>query len=77
MSSEHESLATGKKIMTDNKKMLCPDCGVEMNFHAMKIDYTAALDEMGSAIDPDFGGALEEAHTCPACGMTHTRRAAD
>lgn len=65
--------------MTDNKKMLCPDCGVEMNFHATKIDYRAAMDDEddeGSAIDPDFGGVLEEAHTCHMCGKTHLRRAA-
>jgi predicted RNA-binding Zn-ribbon protein involved in translation (DUF1610 family) len=62
--------------MTETKKMLCPDCGVEMNFHAMKIDYAAALDD-ASAIDDDFGGVLEEAHTCPSCGRTHLRRATD
>jgi predicted RNA-binding Zn-ribbon protein involved in translation (DUF1610 family) len=55
--------------MTD--KMSCPDCGVEMNQHAEKIDYAAEPDE----IDEDFGGVLEEVHTCPACGKTHTRRA--
>jgi predicted RNA-binding Zn-ribbon protein involved in translation (DUF1610 family) len=63
--------------MTDTNKMLCPDCGVEMNFHATKIDYAAALDDEGSAIDDDLGGVLEEAHTCPACGRTHLRRAMD
>jgi predicted RNA-binding Zn-ribbon protein involved in translation (DUF1610 family) len=56
------------------EKMICPDCGVEMNHHAEKIDYAAALDEP-SAIDPDFGGVLEEIHTCPVCGKTETRRA--
>jgi len=60
--------------MTETQKMLCPDCGVEMNHHAMKIDYAAALDDAGGAIDPDFGGVLEEAHTCPACGQTHLRK---
>ena len=55
-------------------KMICPDCGVEMNFHAEKIDYTAALED-AEAVDPDLGGVLEEAHTCPSCGRTHTRRA--
>jgi ribosomal protein S27AE len=62
--------------MTKNKKMLCPDCGVEMNHHAMKIDYTTALDAPLS-VDPDFGGVLEEAHTCPKCGRTHLRRSVD
>jgi predicted RNA-binding Zn-ribbon protein involved in translation (DUF1610 family) len=59
--------------MSENRKMTCPDCGVLMNYHALKIDYTAALDEP-EAIDPDFGGIVQEAHTCPACGKTHLRR---
>jgi ssDNA-binding Zn-finger/Zn-ribbon topoisomerase 1 len=60
--------------MPEAKKMVCPDCGVEMNYHAEKIDYTAALDDP-TAIDPDLGGVLEEAHTCPDCGKTALRRA--
>jgi predicted RNA-binding Zn-ribbon protein involved in translation (DUF1610 family) len=63
--------------MTETKKMLCPDCGVEMNFHATKIDYAAALDDAGGAIDEELGGVLEEAHTCPVCGRTQLRRAVD
>jgi predicted RNA-binding Zn-ribbon protein involved in translation (DUF1610 family) len=55
-------------------KMLCPDCGIEMNHHAMKIDYANGLDEEIVA-DPDFGGVLQEAHTCPGCGMTELRKA--
>ena len=61
--------------MTKNMgKMVCPDCGVEMNHHADKIDYAAALEDP-DASDTDFGGILEEAHTCPVCGNTHLRRA--
>jgi predicted RNA-binding Zn-ribbon protein involved in translation (DUF1610 family) len=56
------------------EKMNCPDCGVEMNHHADKIDYSAALED-DAAVDPTFGGIVEEAHTCPECGKTHTRRA--
>lgn len=51
--------------------MNCPDCGTKMNHHAMKVDYTEAPD----AIDPVFGGTLEEVHTCPACGRTELRKA--
>jgi ribosomal protein S27AE len=51
-------------------KMICPDCGVEMNYHAEKIDYTSADPKH---FDPDFGGVVEEAHSCPVCGMTDTR----
>lgn len=60
--------------MPENNKRLCPDCEVEMNFHAEKIDYTAALDAPDT-IDPEFGGVIEEAHACPLCGKTLTRRA--
>ena len=56
----------------ESKKMICPDCGVEMNHHAMKIDYTASMTDE-SAIDPDLGGVLQEVHSCPECGKTHMR----
>lgn len=59
--------------MAEKKKMICPDCGVEMNYHAEKIDYTAALEEPDE-VDADLGGVLEEVHSCPVCGRTHTRR---
>ena len=51
-------------------KMICPACGAEMNHHAMKIDYTA---DDSTNVDPDFGGVLKEAHTCPQCGKTELR----
>ena len=60
--------------MSDTNKMICSDCGVEMNYHAEKIDYMAALTDPDS-VDPDFGGVLEEVHTCPGCGNTGTRKA--
>lgn len=50
--------------MTANK-LLCPDCGAEMNHHAMKIDYGT---DDPAIVDPVFGGVLKEAHTCPKCG---------
>jgi ribosomal protein S27AE len=55
--------------------MLCPDCGVEMNHHADKVDYNAGLDDP-IEIDPVYGGVLEEAHTCPRCGRTQVRAVA-
>ncbi len=58
--------------MAESKKMKCPDCGVDMNFHAEKLDYTAALAEPEAA-DPDLGGVLEEVHTCPQCGTARVR----
>jgi ribosomal protein S27AE len=58
--------------MAQTNKMICPKCGVEMNHHAMKVDYGASLDNP-TAIDPLFGGVLQEAHTCPECGTTELR----
>ncbi|HKZ02755.1 MAG TPA: hypothetical protein VJ180_10965 [Pyrinomonadaceae bacterium] len=55
-------------------KMVCPDCGIAMNHHAMKIDYANGPDEEIAA-DPVFGGVLQEAHTCPNCGITELRKA--
>ena len=53
--------------MSQTRKMICPDCGAEMNPHAVKIDY--GVDDP-AFIDAVFGGALKEAHTCPECGRT-------
>jgi hypothetical protein len=58
--------------MTQDNKMMCPDCKAEMNHHAMKIDYGS--DDPG-LVDPLFGGVLKEAHTCPECGRTELRAA--
>lgn len=60
--------------MQEREKMLCPDCGVEMNCHARKVDYTAEPPESG-AVDPALGGVIEEFLTCPQCGRTLSRRA--
>ena len=53
-------------------KMKCPDCGVDMNYHAEKINYTAMLSEP-DAIGTELGGVIEEFHTCPECGKIETR----
>lgn len=53
-------------------KLICPNCGAEMNQHAVKVDYS--MQDIAE-IDPDFGGVLEEVHTCPACGRTELRPA--
>ncbi len=58
--------------MARTDKMICPKCGVEMNHHAMKVDYGSGLDNP-AAVDPIFGGVLQEAHTCPECGLTELR----
>jgi predicted RNA-binding Zn-ribbon protein involved in translation (DUF1610 family) len=51
--------------MSQKPKLICPKCGAEMNHHAMKIDY--GVDDP-KIINPDFEGALKEAHCCPNCG---------
>jgi predicted RNA-binding Zn-ribbon protein involved in translation (DUF1610 family) len=59
-------------FMSQSDKMICPECGAEMNHHAMKIDYD--MDDW-SSVDPVFGGVLKEAHTCPECGWIELRSA--
>jgi predicted RNA-binding Zn-ribbon protein involved in translation (DUF1610 family) len=58
--------------MSEREKMICVDCGVEMNLHAEKVDYPG---EPAAADDGDLGlgGRLEEFHTCPSCGRTDAR----
>ena len=58
--------------MQATNKMVCPVCGIEMNYHAEKIDYSVSPDELNE-MDADFGGVLEEVHSCPSCGKTETR----
>ena len=60
--------------MAASNKMICPKCGAEMNHHAEKVDYGAALEDTAAA-DADFGGILQEVHTCPGCGDTALRAA--
>lgn len=63
--------------MAKREKMRCPDCGAEMNHHANKIDYSSAVEESGEEMWMGLGGVLQEAHTCPECGQTALREAAD
>ena len=59
--------------MAQTNKMICPECGAEMNHHATKVDYNA--DDNGP-VDSVFDGVLNEVHTCPHCGRTELRQAA-
>ncbi|MEX2300649.1 MAG: hypothetical protein WD733_06915 [Bryobacterales bacterium] len=54
-------------------RMICPECGVEMNFHAEKLDPMAALKDP-EAMDPNLSGSVSEIHSCPQCGNSATRR---
>ena len=58
--------------MSQNPKLKCPRCGVDMNHHAMKVEY--GIDDPES-IDPVFGGVLKEAHYCPQCGHIELKAA--
>jgi hypothetical protein len=58
--------------MSESGKMVCTDCGADMNHHAMKVDY---IDDEGNAETTTFGGVLTEIHTCPGCGKAGTRAA--
>ena len=58
--------------MQVTNKMVCPKCGIEMNHHAEKIDYSIPADE-SNEVDGVFGGVVEEVHSCPGCGRTETR----
>lgn len=59
--------------MAPTSAMMCPQCGIAMNYHAEKIDYMATLSDP-EAVDPDLGGVVEEVYTCPGCGDIGTRR---
>ena len=59
--------------MADTNKMKCPDCAIDLNHHADKIDYATALES--GLMDPELGGVILEVHTCPECGKTEVRNA--
>jgi ribosomal protein S27AE len=60
--------------MAERQKVRCPECGAEMNFHAEKVDYSAALVDPRS-MDRELGGVVEEFHTCPGCRFVLARPA--
>jgi ribosomal protein S27AE len=59
--------------MTKGTKMVCPECGVEMNHHADKLVHPTDA-EAARRVDPQLGGIVEEHHACPECGMGDTRQ---
>lgn len=58
----------------NEKKLRCPACGAEMNFHAEKIDYSLDSPDSDDS-EQDFGGVLVEFHTCPECRFVLERPA--
>ena len=62
-----------KKKSATKRKMVCRECGVEMNHHAEKLlQPTTRRDAERS--DPVLGGIVEGHHTCPECGKGDVRR---
>ena len=59
--------------MPSTNRLRCPGCGAEMNHHANKVDYSAGHD-VPDAVDPAFGGEVQEVHQCAACGNIELRR---
>jgi ribosomal protein S27AE len=57
--------------MEKKEKMICPDCGVEMNLHAEKIDRSGVAEADGSV--PTGVDVTVEFHACPRCGLTLER----
>jgi len=55
-------------------KMICPECGDEMNHHADKLTYSSNSAEV-QPLYSALGGVLEEMHACPGCGAVESRRA--
>lgn len=51
------------------EKMICPECGIEMNLHAEKLVYSDSASDVGAA----SGARVEEMHSCPNCGRAESR----
>ncbi len=54
-------------------KMVCPQCGIELNHHAEKLVDPVSREE-AAHVDPALGGLIEEMHCCPQCGKGDSRR---
>jgi predicted RNA-binding Zn-ribbon protein involved in translation (DUF1610 family) len=61
-------------MATEKVKIICPQCGAEMNHHADKLVDPVKPEDM-KHIDPALGGMIEEMHYCPHCGAVESRRA--
>lgn len=55
-------------------KLICPQCGGEMNHHADKLVYPPKAEDRHQPYG-DFGGVVEETHACPGCGAVASRLA--
>ena len=55
---------------TDARAMTCSACGMPMNQHAQKVDFTSR-----ATADPVFFGTVQEVHQCAGCGNVQMRPA--
>jgi ssDNA-binding Zn-finger/Zn-ribbon topoisomerase 1 len=58
--------------LIEKRKVRCPECGAEMNFHAEKVDFSRTFEDSGPT-DLELGGLLVEIHTCPVCRFVLAR----
>lgn len=66
------AVAVPGEVEAAGPPMLCPECGVTMNHHADKLVLPTSVEQAG-AMDPELGGILLEAHSCPECGTGAAR----
>ena len=60
-------------MAAESKKMICKDCGDEMNHHADKLVDPISAKE-AARMDTALGGIVEEMHYCAQCGTGDSRR---
>jgi ribosomal protein S27AE len=60
--------------VVNTDKMICGNCGMEMNHHCDKLVYTTDPQDAGQT-DPSVGGFIEELYTCTKCGSGASRHA--
>jgi NAD(P)H-dependent FMN reductase len=53
-----------------NGPMMCTTCGMPMNQHAQKVDFSSPM-----TADPVFYGTVQEIHQCAGCGNVQMRPA--
>jgi len=52
------------------EKIICKECGIDMNFHAEKINYSKMYGYDHPVLSEDE--LIDEIHTCPECGKSES-----
>jgi ribosomal protein S27AE len=60
-------------MANQKNKMICPNCGDEMNHHADKL-VDPITPEDRKHFNPNLGGVVKEMHYCPGCGAVESRQ---